>query len=268
MKQDNAAGEDLALFHDLLEGSENPVLVLGEGLAVRHANKAAARLFHPAGAPDAPRNLAEFCGAGCLYFCELVAAAVHNGEPLRSRDVSIAGDAFSLSMHRGKAAWIVTLRPVTRELSLEYRAKQLLRHRDTLLHAMDGIEGSVIIVDTAGSIRYMNRFTRKFVGDLMNGVPIAEWPSAAGFYRPDGVTLLEGPHRIFPRALNGQTVIDEAMVVKNEITGEALDVQASATPVYDRKGRIESAIGWFHHVGPHRPQLKDANILEIDPERE
>lgn len=258
------SGEDSALFADLLASAENPVLVLDTSLSVRHANGAARRLFQPEVNRATSLSLTEFSGPGCLYFCELVAAAVHRGESLTGKDVTIGGDAFSMSVHRGAASWIVSLRPVTRELSLEYQAKLFRQHRDILLEAMDGIEGSVVIVDTVGRIRYMNRFTRKYVGDLMHGVDMAEWPKAAGFYREDGVTLLDGPRRIFPRALKGQTVIDEAMVIRNEITGDAVRVQASATPVHDEKNRIVSAIGWFHYVGPFNAQLTALKAVEQD----
>ena len=252
---DDAGSTDFALFNDLLESSVNPVLILDSSLTVRHANSAAERLFRPGEAPSGPLNLIEFFGPAGLYIGQLVTHAIGEGTSLRGKDVSVAGEAFSLSVVHGNVSWVVTLRPVTRELSLEYQAKRFRQHRDILLEAMDGIEGSVVIVDTNGSLRYMNRFTRKYVGDLMHGVDMAEWPKAAGFYREDGVTLLEGPRRIFPRALKGQTVIDEAMVIRNEITGEAVRVQASATPVHDEKGRIVSAIGWFHYVGPLSTQL-------------
>lgn len=262
MNMQEHAGDDFALFADLLASTENPVLVLDASLSVRHANSAAQRLFEPTGNRAAPASLTEFSGPSCLYFCELVASAIRQGESLTGKDVTISGDVFSMSVHRGAAAWIVNLRPVTRELSLEYQAKLFRQHRDILLEAMDGIEGSVVIVDTAGRIRYMNRFTRKYVGDLMHGVDMAEWPKAAGFYREDGVTLLDGPRRIFPRALKGQTIIDESLVIKNEITGEAVRVQASAAPVHDEKNRIVSAIGWFHYVGPFNARIAAVNAVE------
>lgn len=267
---DGGAGEDLALFHDLLESSTNPILILNSSLAVLHVNAAADRLFHPAGRQEGLRNLLEFCGPECRYLCELVSNALHGGVPLRNKDVTVGAEAFSLSVQPGQNSWIVTLRPVTRELSLEYQAKRFRQHRDILLEAMDGIECSVIIVDTNGNIRYMNGFTRKYVGDLMNGVEMANWPKAAGFYREDGVTILEGSRRVFPRALKGVTVIDEAIVIKNEITGEAVKVQASAAPVHDEKSRIIGAIGWFHYMGPFGTPLVaiDADIADIDAEEE
>lgn len=262
-----------ALFADLLESSGYPVLVLDSALRVHHANEKALGLFKAEG-PARPGqdgefgSLGEYLGETASWLCEIVAKAVDEGTSLKRKDVSIGGDAYSLSLHRGEAAWILRLRPVTRELSLEYQAKRYRAHRDILLEAMDGIEGSIVIVDAGGRIRFMNRFTRKHVGDLMRDADIASWPEAAGFYREDGVTLLDGPHRIFPRALEGKTVIDQPIVIRNEITGEAIRARASAAPVFDEKGRVVSAIGWFHRVGVFEPPLAASNVTKLDDKRE
>lgn len=253
---------EAALFLDLLHSAGNPVLVLDASLAMRHANPVAEELFRPLGGTASAHSLAGFCGESCSFLCELVSRSIREDIPLKDREVSVGNEVWSLSLHRGEAAWILSLRPVTRELSLEYRAKRYRRQRDILLNAMEGIEGSVIIVDEGGRIRYMNSFTRKHVGDLMQGVAMADWPGAAGFYREDGVTLLEGPNRIFPRALKGATVIDEIIVVRNEVTGDAIRVRASATPVFDGRGRITHAIGWFHPIVQHQPQMRTVTEIE------
>ena len=79
-------------------------------------------------------------------------------------------------------------------------------------------------------------------------------------YRTDGITPLDGAYRIVPRALNGYTVVDQAIVVRNELTGRSLDVSASATPVRDKKGSIVGAIAWFRDVTkdcpPGKPDLR------------
>lgn len=258
--------QESALFLDLLHSAGNPVLVLGGSLAVYRANAAAEELFRPLGGATSAPGLAGFCGASCSFLCELVSRSIREDSPLKDREVSVGDEVWSLSLHRGEAAWILSLRPVTHELSLEYRARRYRLQRNILLDAMEGIEGSVIIADEMGRIRYMNSFTRKHVGDLMHGSDMTDWPSAAGLYREDGVTLLEGAHRIFPRALKGATVINEIIVVRNEVTGEAIKVRASATPVFDRKGRVTHAIGWFHPIAQHQPQL--AAVMEIEQQTE
>ncbi|ABS64557.1 hypothetical protein Plav_2950 [Parvibaculum lavamentivorans DS-1] len=249
---DTPAHESASLFQDVLDSNPDPVLVVGSGLELLHANQAAGRLFGAWPRAAKPVNLAEFCGPDRTYFCELVALTIHGNGALEGRDISIGEDVFHLSVHRGTGAWIVSLRAVTRELSREYRLKQLERHSGVLIRAMNGIEGSVIIVDHAGTIRFMNAFTRRHIGDLLQGVDISEWPSVAGFFCEDGVTPLSGSRRIFPRALQGQTVIDEPMVIRNQLTGRSIRLRASATPVLSPKGKVIAAIGWFHEV-PDNP---------------
>ncbi|MEQ8265933.1 MAG: PAS domain-containing protein [Parvibaculum sp.] len=243
---------DTTLLGDVLESSTSPILVASPSLRVLHANTAAARLFRPAVPQDDGLHLADFCGPDNLFLCELIAGAVRNEEALTGRNISIDGDVFDLSVHRGEAAWIVTLRPVTRELSRDYRLKQLEGHMHILLRAINGIEGSVIIVDIDGRIRFLNDYTRRHVGDLLKDVDIADWPAAAGFYREDGVTPLEGPDRILPRALKGQTIINQPIVVRNDLTGVSVHIRASATPIISRKNGVVGAIGWFHDATDSR----------------
>ena len=240
--------DDKALLADLLGSCPNPVLVADGALRVLHANEAALRLFGRPAFRTGEVLLPEFCGTANMFLGELVAHAVRQDEPLPARNTTIAGEVFDLAVHRGDAAWIVTLRPVTLELSRDYRLKQLEEHMRILLRAINGIEGSIIIVDMDGRIRFLNDFTRKHIGDLLREVDIADWPSAAGFFREDGVTPLEGPDRILPRALKGQTVINQPMVVRNGLTGEAVHIRASATPIVSKKNGIVGAIGWFHDV--------------------
>lgn len=243
---------DKALLADLLASCASPVLIADGALRVLHANEAARRLFQRSAFRPEEILLPEFCGPDNMFLGELIAHAILGGEPSPARNTTIAGEVFDLVVHRGDAAWIVTLRPVTQELSRDYRLKQLEEHMRILLRAINGIEGSIIIVDMDGRIRFLNDFTRKHIGDLLRDVDIADWPSAAGFYREDGVTPLDGPDRILPRALKGQTVINQPMVVRNGLTGESIHIRASATPIVSKKNGVVGAIGWFHDVTDRR----------------
>lgn len=236
------------LLRDVLESSPGPVLILDPSLQVLHANSSALQLFRPSSHPDRTLNLAEFCGAAHTYLCEIVARAIHGPGDFPGKDISVGGHAFHLIVRRGDQSWIVTLRSITEDLSRDYRLRQLERHQAILVQAMNGIEGSVIIVDMTGRIRFTNDFTRRHIGNLLQGVDIESWPQVAGFYREDGVTPLTGPWRIIPRALKGQTIINQSMVIRNELTGGAVQLRASATPILSRKNAIVGAMGWFHDV--------------------
>lgn len=242
-----------ALVKDVLESNSSPVMVLDDDLRVLLSNTASARLFH---SPSPERHLpalADYCGPARSYFVELVSATIRRGEPFAGRDISIEDEVFHLALHRGESAWIVTLRPITLELSRDYKLRRLEQHRDVLLTAINGIEGSIVLVDLSGAIRFMNEYTKRHIGDLLKGVPMSDWPKAAGFYREDGVTPLEGAYRIIPRALAGYTIASQAIVVRNELTGRRLDVSASAAPVRDGKGGIVGAIAWFRDVTKDSP---------------
>jgi hypothetical protein len=247
---------ETALLKDLLESNPNPVLVLDDNARVLHSNMASTRLFRPLGSEGRSPALAEYCGPARIYLVELVSGAIRSGLPLGGRDISIEDEVFHLSVHRGESAWIVTLRPITHELSRDYKLRRLEQHRDILLTAINGIDGSIVLADLSGTIRFMNEYTKRHIGDLLKGVPMTDWPKAAGFYRPDGVTPLEGAYRIVPRALAGYTIVDQPMVVRNEITGRSLSVSASAAPVRDGKGSIVGAIAWFRDVTKDTPSGK------------
>lgn len=242
-----------SLMKDVLESNSNPVIVVDEELRVLLSNTASARLFNSSLPESHLPALADYCGPARSYLVELVSSTIRHGEPFAGRDISIEDEVFHLTLHRGEGAWVVTLRPITLELSRDYKLRRLEQHRDVLLTAINGIEGSIVLVDLSGAIRFMNDYTKRHIGDLLKGVPMSDWPKAAGFYREDGITPLEGAYRIIPRALAGYTIIDQAMVVRNELTGGSLDVAASAAPVRDGKGGIVGAIAWFRDVTKDSP---------------
>lgn len=244
---------DESLLKDVLESMPGPVLVLDDEANVIHSNNAADRLFRPTVPAGRPSALAEYCGPARAYLIELATETIRSGLPSSGRDISIEDEVFHLSLRRGENAWILALRPITQELSRDYKLKQLEQHRDILLTAINGIEGSIVLVDLSGGIRFMNDYTKRHIGDLLKGVPMSEWPKAAGFYRLDGVTPLDGAYRIVPRALAGYTIVDQKMVVRNEITGRSLKVSASAAPVRNGKGGIVGAIAWFRDVTKDTP---------------
>ena len=247
-----------SILRDVLESTSHPVLVLDDNARVLHSNMAATHLFRPRGSEGRSLALVDYCGSARAYLAELVSGAIRGGQPLGGRDISIDDEIFHLSVHRGESAWIVSLRQITQELGREYKLRRLEQHRDILLTAINGIEGSIVLVDLSGTIRFMNEYTKRHVGDLLKGVPMTGWPKAAGFYRPDGVTPLDGAYRIVPRALAGYTIVDQPMVVRNEITGRSLSVSASAAPVRDGKGSIVGAIAWFRDVSKDTPPADPA----------
>lgn len=242
-----------SLVKDVLESNSSPVMVVDDELRVLLSNAASARLFRKSSPEGHLPALADYCGPARSYLVELVSATIRRGEPFTGRDISIEDEVFHLTLRRGESAWVVTLRPITLELSQDYKLRRLEQHRDILLTAINGIEGSIVLVDLSGAIRFMNEYTKRHIGDLLRGVPMSDWPKAAGFYRGDGVTPLEGAYRIMPRALAGYTIVDQAIVVRNELTGRSLDVSASATPVRDGKGSIVGAIAWFRDVTRDSP---------------
>ena len=170
--------------------------------------------------------------------------------PVTECDVVFGVAACKLTVSRGGAHWVVRIRDVTEPLSNLYRMREAEAEkseiRAMMLTALNGISAAVVAMDTGGKPIYVNRFARRFVGDLVERATPEDFSRAVGLFDESGATLLAPGLRPLPRALRGETVLNQRLVLRNEITQQSLRVDANAAPFHDLEGRIAGAIGWFY----------------------
>lgn len=266
------------ILKDLLATAEHATLVLTSDEKIAAFNERARSLIAPELQTLEGRTLPDICTGRLLRFYNLVSSAMQSGDAVTNSDLAMGDAACSMDVRRGDGFWVVRIRDVTEQLANLYKLRRAEAEkeemRQLLMTALNGISVGIVVADAQGGIIYVNRFARKFIADLMERSPLEERASKMGLYEADGVTL-RAPHRQgIQRALKGETVMGERLVLRNELTERALNIHSNAAPFYDREGNIAGAVAWVYlmdrlvdNTEPVHPE-ESAEIIDLMGQQE
>lgn len=243
----------LEILKDLLATAEHATLALTADQKIVAFNERARKLIAPDMNVLEGRALPDICTGRLLRFYNLVSSAMQSGETVTNCDLAMGDAACKMDVCRGEGFWVVRIRDVTEQLANLYKLRQAEAEkeemRQLMMTALNGISVGIIVANAQGDTIYVNRYARKFVGDLMERSSFEDLARNMGLYEADGVTL-RSPQRLgIRRALNGETVMGEELVLRNELTERALRIHSNAGPFYDREGRIAGAVAWVYLLG-------------------
>jgi PAS domain S-box-containing protein len=106
----------------------------------------------------------------------------------------------------------------------------------------------VISVDALGKIQYMNRFARSLFGEPDQALTLEQWPQRFGLYPKDATVPYPGDKFPLARALCGESVEAEEMILRKDADQPGLWISMSTEPVSDEKGIIEGAIACIQDI--------------------
>lgn len=124
------------------------------------------------------------------------------------------------------------------EVSERDQITRALREQTRMLELMlESIAEGVVVADAAGNFLIWNAAATRIVGLGAADLPIEHWPEVYRCYRADGVTLYDPADLPMSRAIAGQTVNEEPMVIRRE--GEAgRRISINAQPLIDGDGHV------------------------------
>ena len=117
----------------------------------------------------------------------------------------------------------------------------------------DSVPFGVISVDSLGKIQYMNRVAKLLLGEPDQTLLPAQWPQRFGLYRKDENILYPGDKLPLTRALYGEAVESDEMILRKDETQPAIWISMSTQPVKDEQGMVGGAIVCIEDVS-HRKQ--------------
>lgn len=128
------------------------------------------------------------------------------------------------------------------DISERIRTRQQLEEKQEMLDAvLESIDVGVIACDAVGNLTLFNRAARTISGRELKTIVPAEWPQYYGMYHVDGRTPLAMDEIPLVRALKGETVRDEAIVITQD-SGEAHTLLVSGRPLRSASGRPLGAV--------------------------
>jgi diguanylate cyclase (GGDEF)-like protein/PAS domain S-box-containing protein len=128
------------------------------------------------------------------------------------------------------------------DISERIRTQQQLEEKQELLDAvLENVDIGVVACDAVGNLTLFNRAARTVVGRELTTVVPAEWSQYYALHHVDGRTPLTMDEIPLVRALKGETVRNQAMVVVSE-GGIPHTVLASGRPLRSASGRPLGAV--------------------------
>jgi len=120
--------------------------------------------------------------------------------------------------------------------------------RPSLQSVLDSVVDGLVVTDRRGKFLFFNRAATRILGIGPVEVPISAWPQAYGLFRDDETTPYPAESLPLARALNGQTVEDELIFVRNQMLAKGTWISVNATPWRDAVGEPLGAIATFRDI--------------------
>lgn len=127
-----------------------------------------------------------------------------------------------------------------------------LEHIEVLRLILDNMVDGVIVTDENGKFIVFNKRAEQIAGKGQTDSQMRMWPDHFGIFKPDKTTLCPPEELPLPRALNGETIVQEEAWICNEAIPEGVWVSISATPVKDASGKIIGSVGVFRDIGEQK----------------
>lgn len=124
--------------------------------------------------------------------------------------------------------------------TVKNRPIYISKHIPLLQNIFDNAPEALIFTDQAGHIRYMNSMAISLLGKPDGILELEEWPEKFGLYLDDGMVQYPGHRLPLVRALQGETIPAEEMILRQEGDTKETWISMSATPI---KGEEESIVG-------------------------
>jgi len=132
---------------------------------------------------------------------------------------------------------------------------QLKSHIAQLETIFNNIPDAIIVTDHEGQTVLFNRAAEAALGIKPSDVQPEAWPEKFGFFLDDEKTYYPGKHMPLVRALQGETVEAEEMILHPKGEQISLWVSMSAQPLIDENKKVTGAIVVFRDIS-YRKQVE------------
>jgi signal transduction histidine kinase len=118
---------------------------------------------------------------------------------------------------------------------LELNANQ---QRVLLLSIMNSISDGVMMADAGGSFLLMNPAAHSITGTMATNAPPEMWSQVFGCYLPDGTTRVAAEEFPLLRAMRGELIQDEELILKNQFLPHPVWLSVSGRPLEEMEGQL------------------------------
>jgi rsbT co-antagonist protein RsbR len=140
---------------------------------------------------------------------------------------------------------------------LEKTVAELEEQARVLEAIFRSVADGVAVCDSDGKLSKVNEAAEKILGLGMLDVQPEEWSAAYGLFRPDGVTPYPSEELPLARAVRGESIDREELIVRNAHKPQGIWVQVSARPLRTEDGTRRGAVAVFHDITQQKSWEKE-----------
>jgi PAS domain S-box-containing protein len=128
-------------------------------------------------------------------------------------------------------------------------------HAVELETIIDNIPEALVVTDPGGRLLYVNQAVEAILGRPMPEIELEDWPEKIGFFLDDAKTHFPGDRMPLVRALGGEIVDAEEMILTPANQTNPIWVSMAARPIQDKSGEVTGAIVLFRDI-TYRKQIQ------------
>jgi PAS domain S-box-containing protein len=160
-----------------------------------------------------------------------------------------------------------TLEQQVAERTQALEASRAALHREQLmLHSiLDHVGDGVVAVDNDGRLLLWNRSAEAILGDCPADLRLQDWPERFGLYRAPDAALLTVEELPLMRALQGETVRQKELFIRNGETPSGRWVSMFSRPLNADQANPQGAVTVLVDIEEHRQirEQMDAESIEL-----
>jgi len=139
---------------------------------------------------------------------------------------------------------------------------RVVRHQDRIFRSVyHSLLDGVIVADAEGRLLLFNKAAERILGKGLIEVPTEEWPKTYGCYRPDRRTLFEPDQLPLARAIRGEEVKDEEIVIRRSGHRGETWISVNGTPLRYDGGALCGGVVVFRDLT--QKKLSEENTRQL-----
>jgi phosphoserine phosphatase RsbU/P len=154
-----------------------------------------------------------------------------------------------------------TSRPVVVRASRRAKRGRLSVSPRLLRHIIDSVGEGVVVANLEGRFVLFNPAAERILSLGMMDVPLADWSSVYGCYRPDMVSPFPAEELPLARSLRGEVVDECEIYIRRNGGPDGGWISVSSWPVVDGNGRTLGGVVTFRDVTARKLQLERHHLL-------
>jgi sigma-B regulation protein RsbU (phosphoserine phosphatase) len=128
-------------------------------------------------------------------------------------------------------------------LQIKLENLESMRNETAILRAiLNGISDGVIVADKEGKFIFFNPAAEMILGIGSQDVSLEQWTEVYGCFRTDRVTPIPSNELPLARSIQGETVLDEVIFIRNPAQSDGIWINTSSNPLYDGNGEVSGGV--------------------------